>query len=100
MLGVRCDADIFKLPTRAYSIYREVYALPNFNDIISNVNINGATQLLFDRINTAFKLTCPIQTKTLSPKNTTKQLIPGEIKFCTNMKKRQINYSLVRQNKM
>ena len=55
-------------------------------------------QLLFDRINNAFKLCCPIRTKTLSPKNTTKPWISGEI--CANIKKRQDYYSLVRQNKM
>ena len=49
----------------------EMLALTNFDDIISNVNINVATKLLFDRINNAFKLCCPIRTKTLSPKNTT-----------------------------
>ena len=39
----------------------EMLALTNFDDIISNVNINKATQLLFDRINNAFKLSCPIR---------------------------------------
>ena len=73
-------------------------ALTNFDDIINNDNINEATQLLFDRINNAFKLCCPIRTKTLSPKNTTKPWISGEI--CANIKKRQNYYSLVRQNKM
>ena len=34
------------------------------NDIISNDNINNeATQLLFDRINNAFKLCCHIRTR-------------------------------------
>ena len=46
-------------------------ALTNFDDIINNDDINEATQLLFDIINNAFKLCCPIRTKTLSPKNTT-----------------------------
>ena len=50
----------------------EILALTNFDDIISNVNINETMQLLFDRINNDFKLRCPIQTKTISPKNTTK----------------------------
>ena len=76
----------------------EMLALINFDDIISNVNINKATQLLFDRINNAFKLCCPIRTKILSPKNTNKPWISGEI--CENNKKRQKYYSLVRQNKM
>ena len=44
----------------------EMLALTNFYDIISNDNINEATQLLLDRINNAFKLCC--RTKTLSPK--------------------------------
>ena len=72
-------------------------ALTNFDDIINN-NINKATQHLFDRFNNAFKLCCSIQTKTLSPKNTTKPWISREI--CANIKKRQNYYSLVRQNKM
>ena len=38
-------------------------ALTNCNDIISNVNINEATQLDFDRVHIAFKLSCPIQIK-------------------------------------
>ena len=76
----------------------EMLALTNFNDIISNDNINEAKQLLFDRINNAFKLSCPIRTKTLSPTLTTKPWISGEI--CANIKKRQNYYSLVRQNKM
>ena len=76
----------------------EMLALANFDDIINNANINEATQLLLDRINNAFKLCCPIRTKTLSPKNTTKPWISGEI--CANIKKRQNYYSLVRQNKM
>ena len=38
----------------------EMLALTNFDDIINNVNNNEATQLLFDRINNAFKLCCPI----------------------------------------
>ena len=46
-------------------------ALANFDHIISNDNINEATQLLFDRINNAFKSCCPIRTKTVSPKNAT-----------------------------
>ena len=51
----------------------EMLALTNFDNIINNDNINEATQLLIiDRINNAFKLCCPIRTKTLSPKNTTK----------------------------
>ena len=55
--------------------------------------------MIFDRIDNAFKLCCPIRTiKTLSPKNTTKPWISGEI--CANVKKRQNYYSLVRQNKM
>ena len=53
----------------------EMPALTNFDDIISNVNINEATQLLFDRINNPFKQSCPIRTKTCSPKNTTKPWI-------------------------
>ena len=68
-------------------------ALTNFDDIINNDNINEATQLLFDRINNGFKLCCPIRTKTLSPKNTIKPWISGEI--CANIKKRQNYYSLV-----
>ena len=64
-------------------------ALTNFHDIISNVNINEAKKLLFDRINNAFKLCCPIRTKTLSSKNAIKPWIAGEI--CANIKKRQ-NY--------
>ena len=68
------------------------------DDIIGSDNINEATQLLFDRTNNAFKLSCPIRTKTLSPKNTTKPWISGEI--CANIKKRHNYYSLVRQNKM
>ena len=56
---------------------RQMLALTNFDDIINNMNINEATQLLFDRINNAFKLCCPIRTKTLSPKNTTKPWISG-----------------------
>ena len=64
-------------------------ALANFDDIINNDNINEAKQFLFDIINNAFKLCCPIRTKTLSPKNTTKPWISGEI--CANIKKRQ-NY--------
>ena len=40
----------------------------------------------------------PIRTKTVSPKNTTKQWISCEI--CANIKKLQNYYSLVRQNKM
>ena len=51
------------------------------------ITFNEATQILFDRINNAFKLCCPIRTKTLSPKNTTKPWISGEI--CANIKKRQ-----------
>ena len=47
-------------------------ALTNFDDTISIVNINEDTQLLFDRIDNAFKLFCPIRTKTLSPKNKNK----------------------------
>ena len=43
-------------------------ALTNFDDIISNVNINEAMHLLFDGINKAFKLCCPIRTKTLLTK--------------------------------
>ena len=61
----------------------EMLALTNFDNIINNDNINEATQLLFDGINNAFKLCCPIRTKTLSPKNTTKPWISGEI--CANM---------------
>ena len=76
----------------------EMLALTNFDDIINNDIINEASQLLFDRINNAFQLCCPILTKTLSPKNTTKPWISGEI--CANIKKRQNYYSLVRQNKM
>ena len=49
----------------------EMLALTNFDDIISNVNINEKTQLSFDRINNAFTLCCPIRTKTLSHKKTT-----------------------------
>ena len=82
----------------------EMLALTNF-DIISNVNINEATQLLFVKINNAFKLCSPIGTKkNLSPnlleqkRTTTKPWISGEI--CANIKKRQNCYSLVRQNKM
>ena len=73
-------------------------ALSNFDDIINNDNINEATQLLFDRINNYFNLCCPIRTKTVSPKNTTKPWISREI--CANIKKWQNYYSLVRQNKM
>ena len=73
----------------------EMLAFINFDDIINNDNINEATQLLFDRINNAFKLCCPIeQSFTLSPKNTTKSWISGEM--CANIKKRQNYYSLVR----
>ena len=72
--------------------------LTNFDDIISNANFNEATQPLFDRINNAFKLCCPIRTKTLSHKIATKPWISGEI--CADIKKRQNYYSLVRQNKM
>ena len=61
-------------------------ALTNFDDI-NNDNNNEATQLLFDKINNSFKLCCSIRTKTLSPKNTTKPWISGEI--CANIKKRQ-----------
>ena len=43
----------------------EMLAMTNFDDIINNININEATQLLFDRINNAFKLCCPILTKDL-----------------------------------
>ena len=46
----------------------EMLALTNFDDIISNANINEAAQHLFDRINDVFKLCYPIRTKTLSPK--------------------------------
>ena len=46
-------------------------ALTNFDDIINNDNINEATQLLYDKINNAFKLCCPVQTNTLSSENTT-----------------------------
>ena len=67
----------------------EMLSLTNF-DIISNVNINEATQLLFVKINNAFKLCSPI--------GTTKPWISGEI--CANIKKRQNCYSLVRRNKM
>ena len=63
------------------SALNEMVAWTNFDDIISNVNINEATQLSFDRINNAFKLCCPIRTKTLSLKNTTKPWIVGEICF-------------------
>ena len=73
-------------------------ALDNFNEIISIVNINAVTPLLFDIINNAFKLCCPIRTKTLSTKNKNKPYISGDI--CANIKKRQNYYSLVRQNKM
>ena len=73
-------------------------ALTKFNDNISNVDINEARQFLLARINNEFKLICPIQTKTLSPKNTTKPWIYGEI--CAYCKKKQNYYSLVRQNKM
>ena len=76
----------------------EMLALTNFDDIISNDNINEATQLLLDRINNVFKLCCHIRKKTLSPKNATKPWISGQI--CANIKKRQNYYSLVRQNKM
>ena len=76
----------------------EVLALANFDDIINNDNINEATQFSFDRINNDFRLSCPIRTKTLSPKNTTKPWISAEI--CANIKKQQNYYSLVRQNKM
>ena len=78
------------------SAFAEMLALTNFDDIINNININEVTQLLFDGINKAFKLCCPIRTNTLSPKNTTKPWIPGEI--CANIKKRQNHYSLVKQN--
>ena len=60
----------------------EMLALTNFDDIINNININEATQLLFDRINNAFKLCCPIRKKTISPKNTTKPWTSGEL--CAN----------------
>ena len=43
----------------------KMLALTNFDDIY-NININEATQILFDRINNAFKLCCPIRIKTLS----------------------------------
>ena len=65
---------------------------------MSNVNINKTTQVLFDNINNAFKLSCHIRSKTLSPKNTTKPWISGEI--CANIKKRQYDYALVKQNKI
>ena len=71
----------------------EMLALTNFYDIINIDNINEATRLLFDRINNAFKLCCPIRTKTLSPKNTTEPWISGEI--CADIKKRQNYYSFV-----
>ena len=64
----------------------EMVALANFDDITNNDNINEATQVLFDRINNAFKLCCPIQTKILSLKNTTKPWISGKI--YPNIKKR------------
>ena len=75
----------------------EMIALANFDDIINNDNINEATQLLFHRINNAFKSCCPIRTKTLSPKNKYKPWISGEI--CANIKKRQNYYSLVTKRK-
>ena len=53
---------------------------------------------LIELINNAFKLCCPIRTKTVPPKITTKPWISCEI--CANIKKRQNYYSLVRQNKM
>ena len=62
------------------------------------ITIDHTKQCLFDRINNAFKLCCSIRTKTLSPKNTTKPWILGEI--CANIKKRQNYYSHDRQNKM
>ena len=65
-------------------------ALTNFDDIVSNVNINEATQLIFDRINNAFK-SCPIRTKTLSAKNTTKPWISGKI--CANIKKAKLLFT-------
>ena len=37
------------------SALNEMLALTNFDDINNNVNINEATQLLFDIINKAFK---------------------------------------------
>ena len=66
------------------SALNEMLALANFEDIINNINFNKATQLLFDRINNGFKLCCRIRTKTLSPKNTSKPWISGEI--CANIK--------------
>ena len=65
----------------------EMLALTNFDDIINNDNISEVTQLLFDKTNNTIKLCCPIRTKTLSPKNTTKRWISGEISV--NIKKRQ-----------
>ena len=64
----------------------EMLHLTNLNDIKSNVNINEGTQLLFDRINNAFKLSCHIRRKTLSPKKTINPWISGEI--CANIRKR------------
>ena len=87
------DQNIYTL-----SALYEMLASINFDDIINNDNINEATQLLFERINNAFKLFCPIRKKTVSPKNTTKPWISDKI--CENIKKRQNFYSIVRQNKM
>ena len=65
--------------------------IANFDDIISNVNINEATQLLFHRISNAFKLCSPIRTNAFSPKNTTKPWISGEI--CANIKKKKLLFT-------
>ena len=52
-------------------------ALTNFNDIISSVNVIEATQFGFDKMNNAIKLSCPIQTKHVSHRNTIKPFIHG-----------------------
>ena len=76
------------------SAHDKMLTLANFHEMMSNVNINEVSQLLFDMINIAFKLCCPIRAMTLFPKNTTKPWISGDI--CANIKKGQNYYSLVR----
>ena len=51
------------------SAFDEMLALSKFNDILSSLNITEAIQILFDRINNTFKLSCLIRTNTVSPKN-------------------------------
>ena len=88
----------YRINQNTLSALDEMLALTNFDAISNNDNINEAKQLLFDIINNAFTLCCPIRTRTLSHKNTTKPWISGEIS--ANIKKRRNYHSLVRQNKM